>query len=493
MTSLVPPSSFSVSSSYCREEDDEEQSTADGNNNTSLLPKVIHFTSSSSSAVTDSSSSSNANADADYITPIKSSKSFPIRSPQRQHGILKSSSYKKKSFNNDVSSTPSTVATVETIMSFDSNSSASASASASGGTVNTSSVTSSNSSASAETTPISSSSSSSLAVLVATRPAALFATPPRLRLSSSSVSLSTVDSSTSSFSTSTSNSKTSSSTVLTEKQRNARIKHIEDLNERIQEAKQNKIITKNKYKKEDKLILKLARNLKRSCNETVKNELKIKHLEEENEQIKTNWLNTRKELNELKHIRIQIENKLQTNHQQHLEKERIRQSTILDDQKQQLVKTNTDHQLYCHELCVNVLDASTDLNRLRDTMNTQLSKEEKEKQRIRNKYSKNGKRRMSMTMLLLMASAAVAAILSLLLVPQGTTNIDVSEFYTSLVFFFFKPANCYYRHIQYIPRSNSSDLIFHSKYSHHNIRMHLFAFFIIISKKYYFFYTVVAP
>jgi hypothetical protein len=427
MTSLVPPSSFSVSSSYCREEDDEEQSTADGNNNTSLLPKVIHFTSSSSSAVTDSSSSSNANADADYITPIKSSKSFPIRSPQRQHGILKSSSYKKKSFNNDVSSTPSTVATVETIMSFDSNSSASASASASGGTVNTSSVTSSNSSASAETTPISSSSSSSLAVLVATRPAALFATPPRLRLSSSSVSLSTVDSSTSSFSTSTSNSKTSSSTVLTEKQRNARIKHIEDLNERIQEAKQNKIITKNKYKKEDKLILKLARNLKRSCNETVKNELKIKHLEEENEQIKTNWLNTRKELNELKHIRIQIENKLQTNHQQHLEKERIRQNTILDDQKQQLIKTNTDHQLYCHELCVNVLDANTELNRLRDTMNIQLSKEEKEKQRIRNKYSKSGRTRRRRRLVLLMAGAAVAAILSLLLVSQGTTNIAVSS------------------------------------------------------------------
>jgi hypothetical protein len=425
MTSSVPPSSFSVSSSYCREEDDEEQSTADGNNNTSLLPKVIHFTSSSSSAVTDSSSSSNANADADYITPIKSSKSFPIRSPQRQHGILKSSSYKKKSFNNDVSSTPSTVATVETIMSFDSNSSASASAS--GGTVNTSSVTSSNSSASAETTPISSSSSSSLAVLVATRPAALFATPPRLRLSSSSVSLSTVDSSTSSFSTSTSNSKTSSSTVLTEKQRNARIKHIEDLNERIQEAKQNKIITKNKYKKEDKLILKLARNLKRSCNETVKNELKIKHLEEENEQIKTNWLNTRKELNELKHIRIQIENKLQTNHQQHLEKERIRQNTILDDQKQQLIKTNTDHQLCCHELCVNVLDANTELNRLRDTMNIQLSKEEKEKQRIRNKYSKSGRTRRRRRLVLLMAGAAVAAILSLLLVSQGTTNIAVSS------------------------------------------------------------------
>jgi hypothetical protein len=239
--------------------------------------------------------------------------------------------------------------------------------------------------------------------------------------------LSTVDSSTSSFSTSTSNSKTSSSTVLTEKQRNARIKHIEDLNERIQEAKQNKIITKNKYKKEDKLILKLARNLKRSCNETVKNELKIKHLEEENEQIKTNWLNTRKELNELKHIRIQIENKLQTNHQQHLEKERIRQNTILDDQKQQLIKTNTDHQLCCHELCVNVLDANTELNRLRDTMNIQLSKEEKEKQRIRNKYSKSGRTRRRRRLVLLMAGAAVAAILSLLLVSQGTTNIAVSS------------------------------------------------------------------
>jgi hypothetical protein len=434
MASLVPPSSFSVSSSYCREEDDEEQSTADGNNNTSLLPKVIHFTSSSSSAVTDSSSSggnANASANADYITPIKSSKSSSIRSPQqRQHGILKSSSYKKKSFNNDVSSTPSTVATVETIMSFESNSSASVSVSASAGTVNTSSVTSSNSSASAETTPISSS-SSSLAVLVATRPAALFATPPRLRLSSSSVSLSTADSS-STFSTTTLNSKTSSSNssstvLLTEQQRNARIKHIEDLNERIQEAKQNKIITKNKYKKEDKLILKLARNLKRSCNETVKNELKIKHLEEENEQIKTNWLNTRKELNELKHIRIQIENKLQTNHQQHLEKERIRQNTILDDQKQQLIKTNTDHQLYCHELCVNVLDANTELNRLRDTMNIQLSKEEKEKQRIRNKYSKSGRTRRRRRLVLLMAGAAVAAILSLLLVSQGTTNIAVSS------------------------------------------------------------------
>jgi hypothetical protein len=285
----------------------------------------------------------------------------------------------------------------------------------------------------------------------------------------------------------------SKASLLTKQQRNARIKHIEDLNERIQEAKQTKIITKNKYKKEDKLIVKFARNLKRCCHESTKNEIKILQLEKENEQIKAGWWNTRNEVNELKHIRIQITNKLQTKHVQHLEKERIRQTTIVDDQEQQLVKTNTDHQLGCHELCVTVLDANTELNRLRNILTTQLLEEEKEKQRVRDRYSKSGKRKrrrsmmLIMTMMVLLLAASIAAVAILSLPLEGTINIAVSLY---VLVFHYQTVNCYYTmHIHTYLERNASDLIFHSKiltsYSHIS-----FIFIFLLHLKKMLFHTV---
>ena len=182
-------------------------------------------------------------------------------------------------------------------------------------------------------------------------------------------------------------------------------------------------------------------------------------------------MSTRKEFNELKHLRIQITNKLQTKHVQHLEKERIRQTTIVDDQEQQLVKTNTDHQLGCHELCVTVLDANTELNRLRTILNNQLLEEEKEKQRVRDRYSKSGKRKrrrsmmLIMTMMVLLLAASIAAVAILSLPLEGTTNIAVSLY---ILVFIIKLlivtilCTC-------IHTSNATHLIsfFIQKYSHH--------------------------
>ena len=63
-------------------------------------------------------------------------------------------------------------------------------------------------------------------------------------------------------STSVSTSSVCSNDAKEELQRCARIKHIEDLNERINNAKARKLVERKAYKREDKLLLRLARQLK---------------------------------------------------------------------------------------------------------------------------------------------------------------------------------------------------------------------------------------
>lgn len=79
----------------------------------------------------------------------------------------------------------------------------------------------------------------------------------------------------SSASTSSTICSSSSTTSKEELQRCARIKHIEDLTERIREAKARKLVERRAYRKEDRLLLRFARQLKAVCKESRENALNI--------------------------------------------------------------------------------------------------------------------------------------------------------------------------------------------------------------------------
>ena len=66
-----------------------------------------------------------------------------------------------------------------------------------------------------------------------------------------------------------------STTSKEELQRCARIKHIEDLTERIREARARKLVERRAYRKEDRLLLRFARQLKAVCKESRENALNI--------------------------------------------------------------------------------------------------------------------------------------------------------------------------------------------------------------------------
>ena len=63
--------------------------------------------------------------------------------------------------------------------------------------------------------------------------------------------------------------------------RHARIKHIEDLNERIKAAKARKIVERKAYRREDKLLLRLARELKTTSKQVSETAWKVQQVSTE--------------------------------------------------------------------------------------------------------------------------------------------------------------------------------------------------------------------
>lgn len=147
--------------------------------------------------------------------------------------------------------------------------------------------------------------------------------------------------------------------------RHARIKHIEDLNERIKAAKARKLVERKAYRREDKLLLRLARELKTTSKQVNETAWKIQQLEETNERLQEDTARSQRELHQLKStVTPTLQQRLLSEHQVMLENDKSKHRFVLRDQSTSLEALNTAHQLRCQELCESVLDANAQVDRL---------------------------------------------------------------------------------------------------------------------------------
>ncbi|VEU39130.1 unnamed protein product [Pseudo-nitzschia multistriata] len=150
-----------------------------------------------------------------------------------------------------------------------------------------------------------------------------------------------------------------------QKLREARIRHIEDLNERIKAAKARKLVERKAYRREDRLLLKLARELKVASKKLHSRALDIKQVEESNRFLEERLARTKQELCELRASRPELEHRLKSESMVRVANERSKHQFQLAVQDEKLESVKTTHQLRCQELCESVLDANFELDRLR--------------------------------------------------------------------------------------------------------------------------------
>jgi len=178
-------------------------------------------------------------------------------------------------------------------------------------------------------------------------------------------STSIASSSTSSTSMTTSSSTASVVSAKEVVQRSARIKHIEDLNERINAAKARILVERKAYRREDKLLLRLARQLKtisKSCRENANN---TQMLEESNRFCEDRYNLTLQELKDLISYRSSLEERLLAEKQIKLADDRERRERIIRVQNAELEAHKRSHRFWCQTLCESILEANNELDRFR--------------------------------------------------------------------------------------------------------------------------------
>mmetsp|Transcript_22763 Transcript_22763/g.53760 ORF Transcript_22763/g.53760 Transcript_22763/m.53760 type:complete len:573 (-) Transcript_22763:488-2206(-) len=156
-----------------------------------------------------------------------------------------------------------------------------------------------------------------------------------------------------------------------ERLRIARIKHIEDLNERIKAAKSRKLVERKAFRREDRLMLRLARELKTTSRSIAETEWKIKQLEQINDRLQENCNRSQEELNELRASGSTLREHLVAENDIKLANEQSAHNFVLRNQSSQLEALKTGHQSRCQELCESVLDAHSELDRLRELLSEQ--------------------------------------------------------------------------------------------------------------------------
>mmetsp|Transcript_21252 Transcript_21252/g.50517 ORF Transcript_21252/g.50517 Transcript_21252/m.50517 type:complete len:566 (-) Transcript_21252:125-1822(-) len=183
--------------------------------------------------------------------------------------------------------------------------------------------------------------------------------------SSSSVSVASTSTSSTSI-CSTEETASTTSTTKEEQQRCARIKHIENLNERINNAKARRLVERKAFRREDKLLLRLARQLKSISKQIREDAMKIHMLEESNRLREKAYNHSLDDLNKLRSDRIVLIERLRVRMEEALADDREQLARVLRVQKAELEAHKRNHQFHCQALCESVLEADNDLERMRD-------------------------------------------------------------------------------------------------------------------------------
>ena len=212
-------------------------------------------------------------------------------------------------------------------------------------------------------------------------------------------------------STSSSNVSTNVPTTKEELQKFTRINHIKVLNERISEAKARKLVERKAYRREDKLLMRLARQMKTVSKRRREIFMNMERLKETHKFSEDRYNGVRKELEDLKASRMSLNEDLRAEKQRMLLIDREKRERILRVQKAEFEAHTRSHQLNCQELCESILIANNEVDRLRTILEERTSDNSSSGNRGRERQKKRRSRflRSPQTVLMIGIFAIVAS------------------------------------------------------------------------------------
>ena len=156
-----------------------------------------------------------------------------------------------------------------------------------------------------------------------------------------------------------------------------------------------------------------------------------------NKRLKQYWTRSKQELDELTTSRILLQNSLRAGIDERLLEDRERREDIVRDQTSRLESIKKNHQFRCQDLCESVLDANSELNRLRQQQQQQqqqhnIAIESRSSSGTSVGYRRQRRKSSSALWMMLVVLAAVIAILLVALLVSGggerklTTDVSCS-------------------------------------------------------------------
>ena len=151
-------------------------------------------------------------------------------------------------------------------------------------------------------------------------------------------------------------------------------------------------------------------------------------MEETNQRFDQYYIQSKQELDHLKSSRILLEESLRADRERRLLQDQVRRDDILRDQTAQMELLKTNHQFRCQDLCESVLEANSELNRLR-LLGQRISKDEDVIERGQQQETSRQQSRSVMLMLMLMATVVIVV----LAIIGGRTTTTTTTTITTLI------------------------------------------------------------
>lgn len=135
------------------------------------------------------------------------------------------------------------------------------------------------------------------------------------------------------------------------------------------ESEQQTVDERNKRRKKEKNLLKLAKELKKRNTAKQDDQDRIEELVQKKNYLEHHWVLAQKELDQERAMRLKLEEDRKVEYERVLADERVKHSNELMEQETRITELKRAHAQQCDELCREILKANLEADRLHGQLN----------------------------------------------------------------------------------------------------------------------------